>query len=302
MGDHAASVAKAAIKLAPEPPLEHYVHLPEMAERSAVLVHGVLRALVESDAIKAREIAVEDDEIDRLYHATFDEVVELMRQDPANVERGHPDHHRLALPRADRRPGDEHRRGRRLPRDRGRRRPQPVTRAVRLARRYASRVVTELHFLRHAHAGDPLAWQGRDEDRPLSDKGERQAERLGVFLAGVRFSPDVFITSPKVRAARTAEIVAGHLGINGHGRRPARQPGSTSRPSSGSCVDAGGPARPVIVGHDPDFSELLALLSGASDLPMRKGAFALVDAERPLAAGAGTLRWLVPPDLLKPER
>ena len=88
MGDHAASVAKAVVKLAPQPPLEHYVHLPEMAERAAVLVHGVLRALVESDAVKAREIAVEDDEIDRLYHATFDEVVELMRADPANVERG----------------------------------------------------------------------------------------------------------------------------------------------------------------------------------------------------------------------
>ncbi|MEP6637845.1 MAG: phosphate signaling complex protein PhoU [Chloroflexota bacterium] len=88
MGDHAASVAKAVIKLAPEPPLRGYVHLPEMAERAAVLVHGVLLALVESDAVKAREIAVEDDEIDRLYHATFDEVVELMRVDPANVERG----------------------------------------------------------------------------------------------------------------------------------------------------------------------------------------------------------------------
>jgi len=88
MGDHAASVAKAVIKLAPEPPLQRYVHLPEMAERAAVLVHGVLRALVESDVAKAREVAAEDDEIDRLYHATFDEVVELMRQDPANVERG----------------------------------------------------------------------------------------------------------------------------------------------------------------------------------------------------------------------
>ena len=88
IGDHASSVAKAVIKLAPEPPLKHYVYLPEMAERAAVLVHGVLRALVASDAIKAREIAVDDDEIDRLYHATFDEVVDLMRQDPANVERG----------------------------------------------------------------------------------------------------------------------------------------------------------------------------------------------------------------------
>ena len=88
MGDHASSVAKAVIKLAPEPSLKGYVHLPEMAERAAVLVHGVLRALVESDAVKAREVAVDDDEIDRLYHATFDQVVDLMRQDPANVERG----------------------------------------------------------------------------------------------------------------------------------------------------------------------------------------------------------------------
>src|SRR6476469_5869600 len=88
IGDHAASVAKAVLKLAPEAPLASYVHLPEMAERGAVLVNGVLRALVESDAVRAREIAVEDDEIDKLYHATFEEVVELMREDPANVERG----------------------------------------------------------------------------------------------------------------------------------------------------------------------------------------------------------------------
>ena len=88
MGDHAASLAKQTLKLAPEPPLEGYIHLPEMAERGALLVHGVLRALVDADAVEARKIAVEDDEIDRLYHATFDEVIELMRRDPANVERG----------------------------------------------------------------------------------------------------------------------------------------------------------------------------------------------------------------------
>jgi len=88
IGDHASSVAKQVIKLAPEPPLDGYVHLQEMAERAAVLLHGVLRALVDGDAVIAREVAVEDDEIDRLYHATFERAVELMRQDPANVERG----------------------------------------------------------------------------------------------------------------------------------------------------------------------------------------------------------------------
>lgn len=88
IGDHASSVAKQVLKLAPEPPLKSYIHLPEMAERGAELVHGVLRALVDVDPIAAREIAVTDDEIDALYHETFDEVVDLMRQDPDNVERG----------------------------------------------------------------------------------------------------------------------------------------------------------------------------------------------------------------------
>jgi phosphate transport system protein len=88
IGDHASSLAKQTLKLAPEPPLDGYVHLPEMAERGALLVHGVLRALIDADAVQARQVAVDDDEVDRLYHATFDEVLELMRRDPANVERG----------------------------------------------------------------------------------------------------------------------------------------------------------------------------------------------------------------------
>jgi phosphate transport system protein len=88
MGDHAASVAKQARKLAPEPPLKQYIDLPEMGEIAARLVHGILRALVDIDQIAAREVAVEDDEIDRLYHRTFDEVVSLMREDGGNVERG----------------------------------------------------------------------------------------------------------------------------------------------------------------------------------------------------------------------
>jgi phosphate transport system protein len=88
IGDHASSLAKQVIKLAPEPPLQEYVKLPEMAELAATLVHGVLRALVDVDAVAARQVAAMDDDIDLLYHATFDEVVDLMRQDPSNVERG----------------------------------------------------------------------------------------------------------------------------------------------------------------------------------------------------------------------
>jgi phosphohistidine phosphatase len=159
--------------------------------------------------------------------------------------------------------------------------------------------VTELYLLRHAHAGDPLAWTGPDEQRPLSDKGEKQADRLGRFLAGIGFQPDAIITSPKLRAAQTAEIVAGHLGL------PFRMDDRLADRLDVATLetllrDAGDPERPVIVGHDPDFSELAAELSGARELPLKKGALARIDVERPLEPGGGTLAWLVPPDLLKP--
>jgi phosphate transport system protein len=88
MGDHASSVAKQARKLAPEPPLKRYVDLPEMGELVAVQVHGILRALVEVDQVAARAVAAQDDEIDHHYHRIFDEVLELMRASPANVDRG----------------------------------------------------------------------------------------------------------------------------------------------------------------------------------------------------------------------
>jgi phosphohistidine phosphatase len=159
----------------------------------------------------------------------------------------------------------------------------------------------ELHLLRHAHAGDPEAWTGPDDVRPLSPKGERQAERLGTFLASVGFRPDAIITSPKRRAAQTARIVAAHLSVQvGIDERLA---GSLDVATVEAIVrDAGEPVRPVLVGHDPDFTELLQVLSGAPHVPMRKGALARLDADRPLTAGQAELRWLVPPDLLEPRR
>jgi phosphohistidine phosphatase SixA len=161
--------------------------------------------------------------------------------------------------------------------------------------------VIELHVLRHAHAGDAETWSGPDETRPLSDKGEKQADRLGRFLAGIGFKPDAIITSPKLRSAQTAEIVAKHLSVAIS--FDDRLAGSFDVGVLEALLrEVGDPQRPVIVGHDPDFSEIVAELAGAGSVPMPKGALARIDIERPLRAGAGTLHWLLPPDLLKPVR
>ena len=50
------------------------------------------------------------------------------------------------------------------------------------------------------------------------------------------------------------------------------------------------------------MSGLVAVLCGAASVPMRKGSFARIEVDGPLHPGTGTLRWLIPPDALKPER
>ena len=103
-----------------------------------------------------------------------------------------------------------------LPGDAGRP-PRADRRVPRYPRRVSPtdrRRTLQLYFLRHADAGDPEGWTGDDAARPLSAKGERQAERLGaVPRAGSASEPDAIISSPKVRARRTAEIVGGRSGV-----------------------------------------------------------------------------------------
>ena len=105
---------------------------------------------------------------------------------------------------------------------------------------------------------------------------------------------------------QTAEVVARVFDM------PVHNDGRLADPLDLATVDAildsalggerapEGPPRVMLVGHDPDFSELLMELTGIPDLTMRKGALARIDAPRPLRPGGGTLVWLVPPQLLDP--
>jgi phosphohistidine phosphatase len=159
-----------------------------------------------------------------------------------------------------------------------------------------SRHATQLYLLRHADAGNPMSWHGPDSTRPLSPRGNEQAARLGDLLARRGFRPDAILTSPKLRAEQTAAILAGALGLKAKVIEELGDPLEIDGVER-ILASAGDPGAVVLVGHDPDFSDIASDLAG-TDIAMKKGTLVRLDVTRPLGPRGGSLRWLVPPDLL----
>ena len=69
-----------------------------------------------------------------------------------------------------------------------------------------------LTLVRHAKSSHKDPGLG-DFDRPLGARGRRDAPRMGKRMARADARPDLIVSSPAVRAARTAEAIAGPLGV-----------------------------------------------------------------------------------------
>jgi phosphate transport system protein len=88
IGDHASGIAKQARRMIEEPPLREIRDLARIGNLAADQVRGVVSALIDIDDGLARTVAAKDDDIDHGYRVVFGEVIDLMRADPAAVERG----------------------------------------------------------------------------------------------------------------------------------------------------------------------------------------------------------------------
>ena len=69
----------------------------------------------------------------------------------------------------------------------------------------------KLFVVRHADAGHRSAWPGSDRERPLSERGWRQANGLCEALADG--SPTRLLASPYTRCVQTLEPLGTQLGI-----------------------------------------------------------------------------------------
>ncbi len=123
-------------------------------------------------------------------------------------------------------------------------------------------------LLRHGDAEDGAGKP--DTDRELTEKGERQSILAGQALKKLGVKLDLCLTSPKVRAKRTAELACDPLDC------PVEEDDRLAGGDFDPLELAAGRGEVMLVGHEPDFSGAVALVTG-SRVKMKKGGIAAVD-------------------------
>jgi phosphohistidine phosphatase len=162
----------------------------------------------------------------------------------------------------------------------------------------------DLYLVRHAaaHDRDPDLWPD-DSLRPLTPEGE-EAFRLstgGLALLAPRV--DALLSSPFERAWRTAEILAELEGWPDPQSLTPLEPTLTPDKAAYALETYGEADFLAVVGHRPGLHELASyLLTGeaaGADITIKKGGVLCVRFEGPPAPGAGQLRWLATPKILR---
>ncbi len=158
-----------------------------------------------------------------------------------------------------------------------------------------------LLLLRHAKS----SWDDSslsDFDRPLADRGKRDAPRMGRALKDRGPVPDLIVSSPAARAKATAEAAIKSGGFAAslqfdQGIYDASTPELLRivrrLPDESSCV--------LMVGHNPGFEELVYRLSGAHERMTTAALAAIefqVDRWEDVEDGQGKLLWFLTPKQL----
>jgi len=140
-----------------------------------------------------------------------------------------------------------------------------------------------------------------DAERALSERGRQRTRAVLEQLVARGLAADRLLSSPLRRAHQTAEIAV-HCGL-----APALELAPQLQP--GGDLDAGlrvwlaapePPRRLLLVGHEPDLSQLAARLIGAppAALRLRKAGLIQLHLPEPISSGGAELELLLRPALL----
>jgi len=158
-----------------------------------------------------------------------------------------------------------------------------------------------LYLMRHGLAAEQGAEYPNDDDRPLTTEGIERLRQQVAGLRGLDVRLDRVLTSPLVRAAQTAEILAAGVECTA----PlvivdALRPGGRFEALTAALSRLGADKAVALVGHMPSIGQFAARLIGAQGpLQFKKGSVCRIDMDTLPPAGAGELQWLVPPRALR---
>ncbi len=125
----------------------------------------------------------------------------------------------------------------------------------------------ELWLLRHGKSDRDLAVD--DFDRPLKKKGKKDLERVSNWLLKENLIPDYFLSSPAKRAISTAKIL--HKIISNdtlplvQDKRIYQEGFERLKTVLAECSIEN--KKVLLVGHNPELTDLLIYLVGAGNLP-----------------------------------
>jgi phosphohistidine phosphatase len=158
-----------------------------------------------------------------------------------------------------------------------------------------------LYLFRHGIAVDRgLPGYEDDSQRPLTSKGATRIRRIARAIKGLGVKFDLILSSPYVRAHKTAQITASIYGIE------------TSLHLTGNLIPTGSPAALIgeihetyadalsilVVGHEPYLSEMAGMLLAGDEkvaLALKKGGLCKFSIDELKYGRCATLEWLMTP-------
>jgi phosphohistidine phosphatase len=133
-------------------------------------------------------------------------------------------------------------------------------------------MAAQVWVLRHGEA-EPHGSRD-DHERRLTPRGEHQSSCAGAALAKLALEPTVALTSPRVRALDTARLALESLGAEPVVHEPLSK-GFDTQNLRDVLAEHGDDAVVLLVGHEPDLSQLVGDLTGAR-IDLKKGGVAAV--------------------------
>jgi phosphohistidine phosphatase len=156
-----------------------------------------------------------------------------------------------------------------------------------------------LYIVRHGIAEDSLGKP--DAERELTSEGCEKVTENGKHLKNHGVRPGVIISSPYLRARQTAQILADELGYKGEIHLDDRiTPMGRYEGFSELFTEYRNESHIMIVGHEPNVSELTARICAQGQLRMdfKKGAVACIGIDR-LRPVQGVLLWYATSAILR---